>query len=64
MNLHEMPAFIQNFSIKLTCSVHEPVTILYVLQLSLKVKKMQKIFFFHKIAFFLCVIVYVQDVTA
>ena len=31
MNLHELPAFTQNFSIKLTCCVPEAVMMLYVL---------------------------------
>ena len=31
MNVHEIPAFTQNFSIKLTCCVPEAVMMLYVL---------------------------------
>ena len=45
MNLHQIPAFTQNVSIKLTCCGPEAVMMLYVLYLSRKVKKLrEKIF--------------------
>ena len=51
MNLHEIPAFAQNFSIKFTCCVPEPVIMLYVLLLSQKVKKNPVKIIFKKLHF-------------
>ena len=68
MNLHEVPAFTQNFSIELTCCVPEPVIILYVHTITKpeSLKKSRENFF-QKNSFLLFVVVLLfllQDVTA
>ena len=66
MNLHEIPAFTQNFSIKFTCCAPEPVMMLYVLQLSQKVKKKnrEKVFSKNRISPFFVVHLLLPDVMA
>ena len=63
MNLHEIPAFTQNFSIKLTCCVPEAVMMLYCTITKSEVKKLSEKKYFQKIVFLLCVVL-LPDVTA
>ena len=44
MNLHEIPAFTQNFSIKFACCVPEPVMMLYVRTITKFKKFREKLF--------------------
>ena len=56
MNLHEIPAFTQNFSIKLICCVPEPVMMLYLTIIKSEIKKKfrEKIFSKNHISRFSC----------